>query len=207
MEQTTPAQIDPVAIRIFEAQIRELYGRVCYTHKTHEKAGEASYRRGGLLKVVQIGLSAAVTVGAFTAVFEKNWAAIATTIASAIMTGVAAYLKNTDPASVAQRHRATAAELWTVRETYLSLLTEIVAGLASTENIIQRRDELQERLGAIYKTAPATDGPSYMAAKKGLKRQEELTFSADEIDAFLPDELRLSTRIQREEIDHAHKAQ
>ncbi|MBV5350137.1 hypothetical protein JZU71_02980, partial [bacterium] len=79
-------------MRVLEAQIRELYGRVCYTHKTHEKMAESRYKRGGTLKFIQIGLSAAVTVGAFTAVFEKSWAAIITTCASAIMTGVAAYL-------------------------------------------------------------------------------------------------------------------
>ncbi|MBF0169221.1 MAG: SLATT domain-containing protein [Alphaproteobacteria bacterium] len=194
MERTIPVQTNPDSIRVLEAQIRELYGRVCYTHKTHEKAAEASYVLGNRLKVFQIVLSAAVTVGAFTAIFEKSVAAIVATVASAIMTAVTAYLKNTDPASVAQRHRATAAEIWAVRESYLSLLTDIIAGIPSVDDITKRREELQERAAAIYKTAPSTDSKAYNAAQKGLKRGEELTFSAKEIDAFLPEELRLSTR-------------
>ncbi|WP_155804536.1 SLATT domain-containing protein [Magnetospirillum fulvum] len=207
MEQPIPNQIEDESIRVLEAQIRELYGRICYTHKTHEKAAEASYKLGAFLKFIQIGLSAAVTVGAFTAIFEKNWAAIVTTIASAILTGVSAYLKNTDPASVAQRHRSTAAELWTVREAYFSLLSDIVAGLITTNDIQQRRDELHERLGAIYKTAPATDSAAYTAAKKGLKRNEELTFSDSEIDAFLPEIIRVSSRNLKRAIDSAHRDQ
>jgi uncharacterized protein YciI len=195
MAPTIPTHdASPAAVRVLDSQIRELYGRCCYSHKTHEKAAEFQRQLASHIKILQIVLSALVTAGAFTAIFEKSWAAIVTTVASSVMTAAAAYLKNADPASVAQRHRAAAAELWSVRERYLSLLTEIAAGLIAAEEIIRRRDDLQDRIAAIYKNAPPTDGHAYGEAKKGLRKREELTFSQSEIDSLLPEQLRTSVQ-------------
>jgi hypothetical protein len=41
-------------------------------------------------------------------------------------------------------------------------------------------------LAAIYQAAPQTDGKAYIEAQKRLQKMEDLTFSADEIDCFLP---------------------
>ncbi|WP_414859209.1 hypothetical protein [Pseudomonas aeruginosa] len=48
------------------------------------------------------------------------------------------------------------------------------------------RDELQSRLTNIYATAPRTNSKAYGIASDGLKVQEEMTFSDEEIDKFLP---------------------
>lgn len=54
----------------------------------------------------------------------------------------------------------------------------------------EKRDELQARLAAIYATAPRTNSKAYGIASDGLKAQEEMTFSDEEIDKFLPATLR-----------------
>ena len=57
----------------------------------------------------------------------------------------------------------------------------------------QRRDDLQERLHRIYRSAPHTDDKAYEKAQEALKENEELTFSDEEIDVFLPRPLRRSS--------------
>jgi hypothetical protein len=57
--------------------------------------------------------------------------------------------------------------------------------------IISRRNQIIEELRLIYKFAPATDSDAYKKAQKALKLNEELTFSNEEIDNFLPEELKI----------------
>lgn len=53
-------------------------------------------------------------------------------------------------------------------------------------SIIKQRDELQASLVAIYEAAPQTNGKAYLEAQDRLKNKEDLTFSPEEIDHFLP---------------------
>jgi hypothetical protein len=78
----------------------------------------------------------------------------------------------------------------------LSLLTDIKAETVSIENIIVRRDRLQSELHSIYQGASRSISGAYDKAGKALKSNEELTFSDEEIDMFLPKELRKSTKAQ-----------
>ena len=95
-------------------------------------------------------------------------------------------MKGFDPGAVAQKHRDIAADIWPIRESYLSLLTDIAGGDQNISTIRERREALQSSLAAIYKEAPPTDGGAYLAAQKALKQNEEYTFSDEEVDAFLP---------------------
>jgi hypothetical protein len=79
---------------------------------------------------------------------------------------------------------------------YLSLLTDIVGGTDDVISLRGRRDDLQKTLAAVYKGAPHTDGKAYREAHIALKQNEEYTFSDPEVDAFLPTQLRKSTRTQ-----------
>ena len=98
------------------------------------------------------------------------------------------YLKNFDLGGIAQKHRDAATQIWNIRECYLSLLMDLFS--LSDDDAKGRRDELQKALAAIYVAAPQTNGKAYKRAQKALKYNEELTFSAEEIDCFLPLSLR-----------------
>jgi hypothetical protein len=91
---------------------------------------------------------------------------------------------------LAQKHKEVAAKLWDVRESYLSLITDLLAGDVSTTDARSRRDELQEELAAVYETAPRTLDAAYREAGIALKQREEPTFSDQEIDRLLPAPLR-----------------
>lgn len=103
---------------------------------------------------------------------------------------VSAYLKNFDLGATAQKHRDAAAKLWNVRECYFSLLTDLPQ-LPRT-SAVERRDELQASLAALYTGAPQTNGKAYREAQKRLQKMEDMTFSDKEIDCFLPLSLKRS---------------
>src|SRR5687767_519983 len=55
--------------RVLEGQLRECYGRVVYSHKTHEKCADILLARLGRIKFWQIVLSAITTAGFVGAMF------------------------------------------------------------------------------------------------------------------------------------------
>ncbi|TVT68997.1 MAG: hypothetical protein FHP92_19820 [Denitromonas halophila] len=81
-------------------------------------------------------------------------------------------------------------DLWNMRESYLSLLTDIRSGCVESDEIRKHRDNLQENLLEIYRGSPRTIAKAYKEATNALKHLEELTFSDAEIDAILPKALR-----------------
>ncbi len=178
-------------INILEAQIRECFGRVVWTHKTQEKCADIISKRHNNVKYTQIGLSALTTTGVLITVFGDNKTiGIITAILSAILFAINTYLKGHDLGEIAQKHSDSASDLWNVREEYFSLLTDIKAGIIDLEELTEKRDSLQDRLSNIYKGCPRTINKAYTEATKALKLNEELTLSDQEINMFLPNELK-----------------
>lgn len=177
--------------KIIEAQIRECFGRVVWTHKTQEKCADIISCRHNVIKYIQIGLSALTTTGVLISVFgESKEIGIATAILSAILFAINTYVKGHDLGEIAQKHSDSASDLWNVREEYFSLLTDLKAKVVDIDTLIQKRDALQDRLSNIYKGSPRTINKAYKEATKALKLNEELTLSDNEINMFLPNELK-----------------
>ena len=142
-------------------------------------------------KLSQIVLSALTTAGAVgVLVTDEGWIKITTAVVSFATLFVAAYLKDVDPGAIAQKHKDAAAKLWHIRECYLSLLTDLPR--LRHEAAIERRDELQAMLAAVYAGSPQTNGKAYKEAQDRLKNMEDLTFTDAEIDCFLPLSLKRS---------------
>lgn len=176
-----------------EDQIRECYSRVVYTHKTHEKMADRCSRTLRRFKIAQIVLTAITASGAFSVVFlDDNFLKIATAVTSIASLIISGYMKGFDPGAMAQKHRDTAANMWPIRESYLSLLTDLRMKRISDDEGVKVRDALQIKLAAIYVSAPQTTGDAYADAQDALKNKEDLTFSDAEIDCFLPTSLRKS---------------
>lgn len=177
--------------QILEDQIRECFGRVVYTHKTHEKMADLCAATLRNLKLTQIWIAALTSCGALTLVFWDPWYLKLLTASLSFGTlWTTGYTKGFDPGGTAQKHRDAAATLWDIRESYLSLLTNLHAGLVDLKEAVRRRDELQSLLANIYKGAPQTNGKAYEKAQEALKELEDYTFSDSEIDRFLPQSLR-----------------
>lgn len=194
MEQSSQAEKTTHA-DILEAQLRECFGRVVYSHKTQEKCADIVQQIHNNLKLAQIVVSAVVTTSLLLKIFGDNqYALFVAAFLSTVLFGLNTYMKDYDLGEIAQKHTNAANELWDIRESYLSLLTDIRADQLSINQIITQREELQKRLLNIYSGSPRTKNKAYKDASKALKLNEELTFSDQEIDAFLPKELRKTTK-------------
>lgn len=182
---------DSRAKNILEAQLRELYGRTVWTHKTQEKCADILRARNHNMKILQIVLSALTTTGILFTVFGDNQAlGIISAILSAILFTLNAYFQKYDLGEIAQKHSESASDIWNIREQYLSLLTDLNTGRIDLEKVSEKRDELQNDLFNVYKGAPRTLSKAYKKATEALKMNEELTFSKEEINNLLPLELR-----------------
>ena len=165
MEQHSQTDDTPQSRRILDGQLRECYGRVVYSHKTHEKCADILIRRQGRIRLWQIILSAITTAGFVAAVFGagKIGAVVGLTV-STVLLALNSYTKNYDLGELAQKHKQAANDLWLIREEYLSLLVDVAMREKPLEAMQEQRDKLAEQLHAAYSGAPSTNSPAYQKA-------------------------------------------
>jgi hypothetical protein len=176
---------------VLESQIRECFGRVVYSHKTHEKCADILLDRLSWIKITQIVLSALTTGGFIAAISGAGQiGAIIGLLVSTALLVLNAYTKNYDLGELAQKHKQAANDLWLIRERYLSLITDLRVGDKPLPDLRIERDALVESLHSVYSGAPSTTYQAYRKAQQALKQYEDMTFTDAEIDAFLPIELK-----------------
>ncbi len=192
MEPNSQASDTPENRRILEGQLRECYGRVVYSHKTHEKSSDILLTRLSTIKLWQIILSALTTVN-FTFILFGSSEIVSRIgiVISTLLLVLNTYTKDYNLGELAQKHKQAANEIWLIRERYLSLLTDLTMKTKSIEQLQVERDKLLESLHSVYAGSPSTTFEAYKKTQDALKMNEEMTFSDEEIDAFLPKELRV----------------
>ncbi len=191
MEPHSQTSDTPDSRAILEGQLRECFGRIVYSHKTHEKCADILLKRLSTVKLWQIILSALTTGGFIAAVFGAgDIGALVGIVISTVLLVLNAYTKNYDLGELAQKHRQAGADLWIIREKYLSLITDLRMGEKPLESLQTERDVLLEQLHAVYSGAPSTTYEAYKKAQEALQQLEDMTFSDAEIDAFLPKKLK-----------------
>jgi hypothetical protein len=176
---------------VLEGQLRECYGRLVYSHKTHEKCADLLLSHESRIKILQIVLSAITTAGFVGVVFGAGLiGGIIGAVVSTVLLAINAYTKSSDLGALAQKHTQAANDLWLIRERQLSLLVDLRMKQKPLEALQDERDKLIEQLHTIYSGAPSTNFKGYRKAQEALQRLEDMTFRDDEIDAFLPKELK-----------------
>lgn len=191
MEQHSQASNAPNIRKILESQLRESYGRVVYSHKTHEKCADILHSKLSNIKFWQIALSA-LTTGGFVSTFlgSGNIGASIGVAVSTLLLVLNTYTKNYDLGELAQKHKNAANDIWLIRESYLSLITDSLIGDRSIELLQAERDKLIKDLHSVYVGAPSTTFKAYKKAQEALQCNEDMTFTDAEIDSFLPSELK-----------------
>ena len=173
--------------------IREAFGRVVYSHKAHEKEADIQECYAAAVKWADIAL---ITIGsgglAGAAVTSEKALLVIGALFSSVALALAIYRLSFNPEERVEWHKQAANSLWSIRERYIHLLADIKNEAVTKREIIERRDGLLRELDQVYRYAPRTSSKAYKRARTALKVNEEFTFSADEIDRFLPDELRMN---------------
>lgn len=178
------------------AQVREAFGRVVYSHKTHEKQADLCFSKHRLQQGLLVGFTA-ISTGTFLAavlglVDNPVLTSLATSAIALVVTVLSLAAKSFRFDEESEAHLDIASRLWDVREAYLSLIADLMSGATSERDGRVRRGELQEATRKAYAAAPRTTAKAYGRAQDGLKDNEELTFTSREIDLLLPEALRLN---------------
>lgn len=172
-----------------KSQIKDAYGKVLYTYTAHHKLAARLERQIKMLKIIQITLTAMSTVGFLATIITNqvllSWLGGVTAVFSL---GLNLYTKEFNYQKEINEHKNAANELWDVRESYVSLLTDFE--VMQEEEIRHQRTHLQNAVSKINKQYPGTDKKSYRGAQIALKKEEEQTFNEGEVDKLLPIELR-----------------
>lgn len=172
--------------------IRESFGRVCYSHKTHEKEVEIQSRNATKVKWVNIILIAITTGSLLGTLFAGQNLLIVGAIFSAITLGFSIFQLSFDPEKKAVSHKQAANSLWLIREKYVNLMADVISEHLKEDGIVKRRDDLLNELDVVYKSSPETSSAAYKMAQEALKLNEELTFSNKELNQLLPASLHIN---------------
>ncbi len=119
--------------------IRESFGRVVYSHKTHEKAREMASAKADVIKWANIVLTALTSGTLLSTIITSQRALLyATSALAAVTLGFLIFQLSFNPDAEAERHRAVAKELWYVREKYVHLLTDIKVDRPGRRSILTK---------------------------------------------------------------------
>ena len=101
-----------------------------------------------------------------------------------------------DISEIKCQHRNVAEEYKILRDQFMSLIEEVMSSANSESELREKFQQLQNTYSYIGKSSPTTTGEDYSMAQKSLglgnKNDEEFTWSDEEINKFLPTDLRNS---------------
>lgn len=173
--------------------IRESFGRVVYSHKTYEKEFEIQESYSKWLKVANLFVLSVGSTGLVSSFISSNQCVL---IIGSVFTflglALAIFQLSFTPEEKAFKYKQTAHQLWQVREAYSCLIADIMNQKITEGEAIKKRDDLLCDLDLIYKNSLPTSSKAFKQASDALKKNEEFTFSDDEINKFLPKDLWLN---------------
>jgi hypothetical protein len=172
------------------ATARELYGRLVYTHLTHEKERLIWTGKVCWMNRFNITLASATTFFAIiSATLRPAWSIMVTALFAVATVSFLMWQSNYDPAGKEAQHRTAAKELLWIREQLLLLITDCHISTYPQRDLERRLDVITRELTAVYKFAPNTSPEAYRQAKADIDAGH-FTFSDEEIDLLLPVTLR-----------------
>ena len=170
--------------------IKDSFGRVVWTHKTHEKQAEIYKTYCLIFNWLTIILTALTTGSLINVLLNDDQGVKTSAILSALSLGSLIAELIFDFSGKRNSHKSVAKELWGVKEKYINLIADIKSNGLDEPEIIRRRDSLTEHLTNIYNNAPPTSNDAYKKASKALNVDNEHSFEENEVDQFLPVDLR-----------------
>lgn len=170
---------------------RELYGRVVYSHKTHEKERELWTRKVRWERWLGVLLTGSTAIAAVIGAAQSNHTAfIVTSVLGGAGAAYSVYQLSFNACKTESEHRGAAKKLLELRERYLMFILRAMADAVPAATLHAELQTLQRETAIVYEYAPDTSAEAYHTAGTGLKDGEELTFSDDELDRLLPRDLR-----------------
>ena len=167
-------------------QIKRTHTIVVWNHKIWECAADVYAKRDNGFKIAQIVLSAITTSGLVSVcVCEQFWVAIISTLISTGLLIINTFLKGKNYMALAGEYGKYARKYLSLRESYYSLIVDIIRGGLDATEIVRRRDELQKQLNELNSEAPRSFKRAVKLANKSLNTNHDSSFSQEELNQFL----------------------
>jgi hypothetical protein len=171
------------------ATARDLFGRVVYTHETHERERLIWSKKVYQTNRISTSLAIATTILAVVAAgLPGPLVLILTAIAAGATTGVGIWQSSADASGKENQHRVAAKELLWCRQQLTMLIADCHIPLP-VETLRRSLEIVNRELHAIYKFAPNTSPEAYAQAEASIK-SGHFSLSDAEVDALLPESLR-----------------
>jgi hypothetical protein len=171
------------------ATARDLFGRVVYTHETHERERLIWSAKVCTTNRLNIAIASVTTVLAVvSAALPGTLVLILTAISAGTTTAFTLWQSSSDAAGKENQHRVAAKELLWCRQQLAMLIADCHIPLP-VETLRRDLEVINRELHAIYKFAPNTSTEAFNEADAKIKGGH-FSLSDDEIDRLLPEPLR-----------------
>ncbi len=183
------------AIKIQYKLIQDRYVKVTWTHKIQECQGDLYYNKAKIVKTHITWFTVLTTGSALTSMLP--WFAD-TSVMSSVIAFLAIFLSyftirygDGYLEKKAVENKRFASDVHDLRNKYESLLADIKAELLSEDDIISRRNKLRQEEQDLYANAPYTSEKAVSNAEAKLKINRDSTTEDSEIEAIIPDYLKV----------------
>jgi hypothetical protein len=199
MEQNLQSNMKKTTNKENLSIIRQSFANAVFTHKAQEVAAEFKEKKIFYIKILNIILVSLVLFLILLQSFYSN--IIFLYFISSVIAIIEIIFLITQLTFGLDKqmliHKNSALKYMGLRDCYRSLIADIMEGNITTKNLKEKRDSLQHEYQIISELAPQTGPQEYKETqkrlnKKGIAQGEEFTWSDEEIDHFLPEDLRLN---------------
>jgi hypothetical protein len=187
------------------AIIRHSFAQTVFNHKIQEIAAESCRKKAKIIKIINIALVALVMVSIFASIsrVEKCWLYFSVFLSFAeIIFLITQLFFNFDEKS--NFHSNSAHKFLSLRDQYKMLIADVMGKGIDADDLRVIRSDLQDRYSNICEISPKTEGKNYYKLTQknlgiGESEGEEFTWFNEEIDRFLPEELRIKSKSHTQE--------
>lgn len=178
-------------MNIIESEIRQIFASIVWNHKIHEKHSDINSFWFNFLEFCKILSLAITTSGLLTCFFIDEFILkIVTTVFSAISLFINTFYKTYNLKESRDSHKLSALEFLKLRNETICVLSDIKLKKLELDEATAKRDNILLKYYDICKKSLSTSDRAVKKASKALKIQKDNTFSDEEIDSYLPVELR-----------------
>lgn len=176
---------------VLEDVVRQTFATVVWSHKIQEKQADIEANIYHWMEVANIFCASLTSAGVISSIFtDKVWLKIITALISFVTVFCGAYFKSFKVQDTIAKHRATAHKLVAIRNKLVALLADIRLQNGNAAILSDTHKALMNELHVVYAEAPATTDSAVKKASEALIDKQDYTFSDEEIDRFLPAQLR-----------------
>lgn len=174
--------------------VRQSYASVVWTHKIQEKQADIYSERKNFLETVNIIVATLTSCGVTSIVVNKDSFVLKliTFVLSFITVAITAYFKNVDLKSLQKQHKDAADNFIVIRNELLQVITDICMRNEEVKSLNDRYKSIMERLNKLYINAPIVSERAGKRAADAFAKEKGYSYKEEEVDRFLPPELRKS---------------